>query len=424
MSSPAAASRTALLLRSLVGLSPGRNTELRAYEADFASFFGPGLHAVAFDRGRTAMTALLTAAGLRAGDEVILSAYTCHSVPAALSAAGLRPVLVDIDPVNFGPAVAAVERAVTPRSRALVIQHSYGWPADVDALIPPARNRGLTVIEDCCQSLGTRRGGVWLGTLADGAFFSMQWNKHYSTAFGGMALLRNEGIAGDLRFRRDAAAAPPSLPARQLLAAELLAFEMLMYPRSAALLTTLYRKISGGTSLPGGSEGVEGAAGSATAHPAQGEVEGNVPQAGVSALQAALGRWEVARLAENIARRRDAAKHITSTLRGQGHAVVAEPPNVEVSPLRLPVRIADPLDAIARARCHGFELTTWFDVPTDPLNGFRNDPHYAAGSCPLAEQAARSVVLIPLGRRITSAVQGRIERFFAGYPRAGPAGAI
>lgn len=432
-----AASRSTILLRSLIGLDSRPDEAVRGYEADFADWFGPDQHAVAFDRGRTAMLALLHAAGLRCGDEVVISAYTCHSVPAALHAAGLQPVMVDMDPATYGTDAASFAAALTARTRAVIVQHSYGWSADLDGILSVARPRGIAVLEDCCQSLGTRSGGRWLGTLADGAFFSSQWNKHYNTAFGGMALLRNADAAAQMCRRRDERAAAPGFLQRRLLAAELLAFEWLMFPRSAALLTALFRGVTRLLPLPGGeskaaaddgdgapggtrssSLGVESppSSGAATGSSTDREVE-LPPQVALAALQADLGRLEVARLHENIAHRRNSARRVLAALRAMDHHVPADAPNVELSPLRIPVRVADPAAAIAAARRHGFELTTWFDVPLDPLNGWRCDPHYRPGACPRSERAAREVVLIPLGRRVTDAVLTRIERFFAGWPR-------
>ena len=90
----------------------------------------------------------------------------------------------------------------------------------------------------------------------------------------------------------------------------------------------------------------------------------------------------------------------------------AEPPGQYIIPHRLTVRVRDAMAAISAARSFGFDLTTWFDVPLDPLADFRAEPDYRLGQCPECERAAREVVLIPTGPRITPRVEWRIERFF------------
>lgn len=399
-------SRLRFILRDVIGLRGNAETATAAYEEAFEAHLGFGGRAIAFGTGRSALHAILRGLDIGRGDEIVLSAYTCHSVPRTIRATGASAVYVDIDPDNLGPDSAQVDQAVTPRTKAILVQHSFGWPARVDLIRETAARHGLRVIEDCCQTLGARLLGVPTGSFGVAAFYSSQWNKPYSTGQGGMAVVHDGELADRVRAYRDKHSALPDRMRRKTLTAELLAFELFMFPTTAATLTSAFRVLSRVFGLHGGNPPM-------TDEDVRRELErGEWP----TALQAVLGRLEVERHAQQTAQRRATADALRASLKAIGFAPLDHPPDLEVAPLRLPVRVRDPLAAIVAARRYGFELTTWFDVPLDPLADFRPEPDYTAGACPRAEQAARQIVLVPLGPRITPRVARRIERFFREHP--------
>jgi perosamine synthetase len=147
--------------------------------------------------GRSALTACLKAANIGEKDEVLLSAYTCLAVPTAVIAAGATPVYVDIDFSTLNVDTDAIFANLSPRVRAIVVQHTLGKPAPIRAIINRAQAHGILVIEDCALALGSKLDGDYVGTLADAAIFSMELSKTLSAGWGGILVVNNEALARD-----------------------------------------------------------------------------------------------------------------------------------------------------------------------------------------------------------------------------------
>ena len=138
---------------------------------------------------------LLQALGIPPDSEIILPALTFWVVPEITRAAGLKPVFADVDPVTFNLDPDAFERAITPRTRAVVPTHLYGLPCDMEAILDIARRHRLVVIEDCAHALGATWQGRPVGTLGDAGFFSFQLLKPLNTYGGGMLVTNNAEVA-------------------------------------------------------------------------------------------------------------------------------------------------------------------------------------------------------------------------------------
>lgn len=184
--------------------------ETAHWDARFEAWLGRGT-ARAFIGGRAALLALTRALGLEAGDGVIIPAFTCQCVVNALRFAGTLPQYADIETTSFGLDVAAVARAITPATRAIMIQHSFGLVGrDFEALLTLARERNLLVIEDCAHALGARYQGQKLGSFGDGAVFSFERSKIITTIHGGMAVAHGEAAAARLQVLAAQAPLPAS----------------------------------------------------------------------------------------------------------------------------------------------------------------------------------------------------------------------
>ena len=158
--------------------------EVADFEREFAAHLG-GRHALMVNAGSSALICGLIGAGVRPGDEVIVPAYTWNASANAVIASGAVPVLADVDEsLTLDP--EDVERRITPKTRALLPVHMRGAPADMDALTAIAKQHGLALIEDCCQSAGASFRGKRLGTFGDAGAFSLQFNKIITTGEGGV----------------------------------------------------------------------------------------------------------------------------------------------------------------------------------------------------------------------------------------------
>lgn len=148
-----------------------------------------------FESGRSAFLAILKCLNLPKESEVILQAYTCVAVPNSVIWAGLKPVYIDIDPYTFNMSARDLEEKISARSRVLLIQHTFGLPADMDKLLVIAKKHNLFVIEDCAHSLGSEYKEIQTGNFGDAAFFSFGRDKVISSVFGGFAVIRNDELA-------------------------------------------------------------------------------------------------------------------------------------------------------------------------------------------------------------------------------------
>ncbi|MBW3600965.1 MAG: DegT/DnrJ/EryC1/StrS family aminotransferase, partial [Planctomycetes bacterium] len=137
---------------------------VKAFEEEIAGYCGCR-YAIGVGNGTDALHLALRALKIGPGDEVITTPFTFIATTEAIGLVGARPVFADIDPRTFNIDPNEVERAVTPRTRAILPVHLYGQPCDMDAILDIARHRDLLVIEDCAQALGASFRGRKAGTF-------------------------------------------------------------------------------------------------------------------------------------------------------------------------------------------------------------------------------------------------------------------
>jgi dTDP-4-amino-4,6-dideoxygalactose transaminase len=177
--------------------------EVALFEEEFASFC-QAKWAVGVDSGTSALELALRAYEIGPGDEVITAANSFIASALAISHAGATPVLVDVDADTHTIDVAAIEKAITSRTKAIIPVHLYGHPADMDAIMNLAERRGLIVIEDACQAHGARYKGKTAGSLGHAAAFSFYPGKNLGAyGDGGAVVTNDEAIAKSLRMLRN-----------------------------------------------------------------------------------------------------------------------------------------------------------------------------------------------------------------------------
>ncbi len=176
--------------------------EVTAFEREFGAYCGTS-EAVALNSGTSALHVALLAAGIGPGDEVITVPFTFVATAAAIIYAGARPVFVDIDPVTYCMAPAAIERAITKRTKAIMPVHLYGHPADMDPILEIAKQHRLTVIEDAAQAHGASYQGRPCGSMGDMAGFSFYPGKNLGAyGEGGAAVTSDPQFAKTMRLLR------------------------------------------------------------------------------------------------------------------------------------------------------------------------------------------------------------------------------
>lgn len=177
--------------------------DVKRFEEAYAAYCGAP-HCIGVASGTAALDLALRGLGVGPGDEVITVAHTFIATAEAISAVGARPVFVDIDPCTYNLDPAALEAAVTARTRAVLPVHLYGQPANMDAINASAQRHGLFVVEDAAQAHGAAWNGVRTGMLGDAACFSFYPGKNLG-AYGdaGAVVTANAELAERVRLLRN-----------------------------------------------------------------------------------------------------------------------------------------------------------------------------------------------------------------------------
>lgn len=201
--------------------------------------------AVSFATGREALLAVLQALNIGQGDDVIIQAYTCIVVPHAVLWSGAKPVYADIDDtLNMDP--RSLLARLTPKTKAVIVQHTFGAPADIAAIKRICDERNLLLIEDCAHSLGAQFNGKEVGSFGDAAIFSFGRDKVISSTSGGMAIVARLPIGQRLRAIQTAGSYPSGVWIVQNLLHPLLvplARERMHGSRMGGLLLRLFQAI-------------------------------------------------------------------------------------------------------------------------------------------------------------------------------------
>jgi perosamine synthetase len=344
---------TAVLRTPHLSLGP----ELLAFEAALAHYHAVP-HAVAVSSGTAGLHLALITLGIGEGDEVIVPSFAFVAVANAVLQVRATPVFAEIDPVTLDLDPAAVEQAITPRTRALVVVHTFGVPADMNALQSIARRHNLVLIEDACEAIGAEFGqpsnARRAGSFGDLAVLGFYPNKQLTSGEGGAVLTHDPAHAARLRSLRNQG-------------------------RSAT--ADWLDHVEPGYNYR------------------------------LSDIACALGRVQLSRIDELLALRRAAAQRY--------HALLASTPALELPPLTQPnrtvswfvymVRLPQLVDR-ERVRAYLAErgiATGRYFAPIHLQPAYRNHPS-AAVRLPITESIARRTLALPFFNRISPLQQEQV----------------
>ncbi len=170
------------------------NEKLRQdYERKLAGLIGDG-YVVSFAAGRMAFYTLLKVLKIGYGDEVLMTGFTCSVMVNAVLRVGAKPIFADIDPENFGPDPYDLEMKITPHTKVIVAQHSFGIPCNILAISKLAKEKNIFLVEDSAITLDSSFNGVKTGNWGDAAIFSSDHSKPINTLIGGYLYTRNQRL--------------------------------------------------------------------------------------------------------------------------------------------------------------------------------------------------------------------------------------
>lgn len=160
------------------------------FEREFAEYLGVP-YAVSCNSGTSALHMAMLILGIGPGDEVITTPFSFIASSNCILMVGATPVFVDIDPHTYNLDVSQIEARITPRTKAILPVHVFGYPANMNAILDLARRYDLRVVEDACEALGSTYDGKKVGTIGDLAAFGFYPNKQMTTGEGGMLVTRS-----------------------------------------------------------------------------------------------------------------------------------------------------------------------------------------------------------------------------------------
>jgi dTDP-4-amino-4,6-dideoxygalactose transaminase len=374
---------------ALAGLAcPAR--ALEGLEEQVTRHFGVA-HAFLVSSGTAALTLSLAALRtLSPRKDVVIPAYTCYSVPAAVLAAGLRPVPCDIDPWTFDFDHRQLEQAVGAETLCVVAHHLFGVPSDVERTRALCQRRGAFVLEDAAQAMGAEGGGRALGTTGDAGIFSLGRGKNITCGSGGVIVTSRADVAEAIAGRHaalPATGAAGSVRELALLAVMALFIRPVFYWLPAALP---FLRL-GETVFPR-----------------------HIALHRLSGMKAGLLRdWRRRLVHGNRLRRRTAAE--------LSRRLGLTPPAGPAHPyLRLPVLLASPAErerVFARGKRRGLGLARGYPAAVADL------PELGTGSAdrfPVARRVARTLVTIPTHHWLSERDKQAIADCFASAALAGP----
>jgi len=164
------------------------------YKKVISGYLGGRSDIFLYWKGRVALYALLRAMGIKAGDEVLLPAYTCIVAVNPVIYTGAIPLYVDVNPDTYNTDAVSVERRITDRTKVIMCQNTYGLSCEIDEIKYIAQDRGIFTIEDCTHGFGGTFNGIPNGLTCDASLFSTQWNKPFSSGIGGFSIVNKSGL--------------------------------------------------------------------------------------------------------------------------------------------------------------------------------------------------------------------------------------
>lgn len=360
---------------------------IAAYEQAFAKQIGVRF-AYSFCHGRVGLYGLLRGLGIGPGDEVLLQVPTHIVVANAIRFTGAKPVYVDCCLDTYNMDLEQAEQRITPRTKALVLQHTFGLPVDLDAALELTHRHGLALIEDCVHAMGATYDGRPVGSFGRAAFFSSEETKTISTTMGGMVVTDDPELAA-LLAEYQQRCAPQSWWQAASYLLKLVLYHWMTEPHVHQYTRAIYEFFGKRNPLPQPTSDQE--------------THGNRPanyEQRLSNGQATLGLRQLRRLETNVAHRRATALAYSLRLSEQGFAVPCPPAKAEPAFVRYPVWVQDP-EATRRIAARCATLGTWFSsVLEEAIAPACGD--YAMGSCPRAEEAARHLINLPTNPRVNA----------------------
>jgi len=340
----------------------------------------------AFTRGRQALVILLKALGVSNNDNVGICGYTCLSVPEAVIRCGARCVFLDIDKfLTIDP--NNILNSANKNLKVVIVQHTFGNPGNLKEILEACRKIGAFIIEDCSQAFGGEWEGKPLGSFGDGAIYSFQWGKPYTTGQGGMLtvnslslLERVDKVITEIA-KEDSIASDIGLAIQRFIYKSLFNTSLFRFAKRGYFLLQKMRLIKGSFDLK-----LE-----YSLYP--GYVRKAGPLMSYAGIQQ-LKKWKINRSKKML----EFCKIVDQSSGYMKPWPIPEKAKPVL--LRYPFFVKDKERILYAARKKGLDIAGWFETPVHPLSGDDLEKvGYHQGTCPYSEYVASTIIQIPINAK-------------------------
>lgn len=336
--------------------------------------------AVTFTNARSGLYAILSCLGIGKDDEVIVQAFTCVVVPTPVLATGAKVIYADVTK-NLSLDLKDLEKKITKRTKAIIVQHTFGMPAEIDKIVKIAKTHGLYVIEDVAHGLGIQYKGKKLGTFGIASIFSFGRDKAFSSVFGGVVVTKDASLSQKLKiFQRQR-----SFPSFSWI------FQQLLHPIVFSVILPLYDRMSLGKVILVVLQKLH-----LLSFPVESyEKRGNFYPDSIKKYPNALAVLLLHQL-EKIASYNHKRKVICNMyLHVLEELHIDSPAKENEELLRFPIYLEKPFAMKEYFRSQQIYLGDWYANIIDPKDTNFSAIGYVRGSCPQAEYYAHRIINLP-----------------------------
>ena len=374
-------------------------------EEEFKKYLGVK-YTISFNSGRSALMAILSSIALAKEDEVLLQAFTCNAAANPIIWSGLKPVYVDCNETTFNIDVEDLKRKITLRQaqgkppKVLMVQHTFGLPAEMDEILEVCQRNNLILIEDCAHSLGVTYKGKKVGTFGKAAFFSFSRDKVISSVYGGMVVTNDDSLAQKIKEFQEKAGFPSYFWIKQQLLHPILMNWLILptYKILGKYLLVLFQQLHILSKAVHRKE-------------KQAEKPDYFPKRLPNAL-AILALNQLKKLEKFNNHRKEIAKFYHKELKNTSFELPAEKEQIY---LRFTIKHPRAHEIIKKAWKRNILIGDWYECPIAPSDTKLDKMQYKIGSCPKAEKLARETLNLPTHINISDKEAKKIADFLKSY---------
>ena len=386
-----------------------RGKAIEELEGEFKKYLGVK-YAFSFNSGRSSLFAILKALGevegLKSGDGVLLQAFTCNAVPNPVLWAGLQPIYVDCNKDDFNIDVEDLKSKISLQTKVVIVQHTYGLPANMDKVRTVCAENKLILIEDCAHSLGAEYNGIKVGSHSKAAFFSFSRDKIISSVYGGMAVTNDDELGQALRQAQGKMGLPGSFwVLQQILHPILLSY----------IILPIYNFLDLGKIFLVFSQITHVLSKAVSWQEKRGQMPDYFPRALPNAL-AMMAFNQFSKLEKFNHHRQRVANFYYENLKDTKFILPKQFENRKNVFLRFTVKHRDANDIIYEAwHKQNILLGDWYTTPIAPFDTKLDEMHYTKGSCKNVEDLTRVTLNLPTHINISQKDAERVVNFLKKY---------